>query len=82
VTRQDADVVALRRDEATAIPADFVYAGLPGLSTEVRAKLERLRPSSIAQAARIDGMTPAALLILLAHLRKTRRAVDTMAQSA
>jgi tRNA uridine 5-carboxymethylaminomethyl modification enzyme len=72
VTRQDADVVTMRRDEATIIPANFVYAGLPGLSTEARSKLERLRPSTIAQAAKIDGMTPAAILILLAHVRKSR----------
>lgn len=76
VDRQAADVVALRRDEATVIPADFVYAGLPGLSTELRVKLERHRPTSIAQAARIDGMTPAALLILLAHVRKLTPAVS------
>jgi tRNA uridine 5-carboxymethylaminomethyl modification enzyme len=80
VTRQDADVVAMRRDEATIIPPDFVYAGLPGLSTEARSKLEQLRPTTIAQAARIDGMTPAAILILLAHVRKARPA--SVAQSA
>ena len=72
VLRQDADVIALRRDEATTIPPDFDYAGLPGLSFEITSKLERHRPVSIAHAARIDGMTPAALLILLAHLRKGR----------
>ena len=72
VLRQDADVIALRRDEATPIPPDFEYDGLPGLSFEITTKLQRQRPVSIAHAARIDGMTPAALLILLAHLRKGR----------
>ena len=74
VARQDVDVITLRRDEATIIPADFHYFDLPGLSTELRGKLERHRPATIAQAAKIDGMTPAALLILLAHVRKPRLA--------
>ncbi|MDP1909160.1 MAG: FAD-dependent oxidoreductase, partial [Hyphomicrobium sp.] len=69
VARQELDVAALRKDEALAIPAGFDFDGLPGLSTEVRQKLDRHRPASLAQAARIDGMTPAALLLLLAHLK-------------
>ena len=52
------------------IPPDFAYAGLSGLSAELRQKLEALRPASLAQAARMEGMTPAALMLLLAHLRK------------
>jgi tRNA uridine 5-carboxymethylaminomethyl modification enzyme len=68
--RQDADVAVLKRDEAARIPADFDYAGLASLSNEVRAKLTRHRPSSVAEAAKIDGMTPAALIVLLAQLRK------------
>jgi tRNA uridine 5-carboxymethylaminomethyl modification enzyme len=47
-----------------------VFAALPGLSTELRHKLERHRPASLGQAARLDGMTPAALMLLLAHLKK------------
>jgi tRNA uridine 5-carboxymethylaminomethyl modification enzyme len=47
-----------------------VFAALPGLSTELRQKLERHRPASLGQAARLDGMTPAALMLLLAHLKK------------
>jgi tRNA uridine 5-carboxymethylaminomethyl modification enzyme len=70
VRRQDADVEVLRRDEAQRIPDDFEYAALPGLSAEVRQKLERHRPATIAQAGRIDGITPAALVLLLAALRK------------
>jgi tRNA uridine 5-carboxymethylaminomethyl modification enzyme len=69
--RQDADIAAYRKDEAVLIPAGFDYAALSGLSTEVRQKLERHRPASLAQAARIDGMTPAALMLVLAHVKKT-----------
>jgi tRNA uridine 5-carboxymethylaminomethyl modification enzyme len=71
VERQELDVAALRRDEALAIPAGFDFGGLPGLSTEVRQKLDKHRPGTIAQAARIDGITPAALLLLLAQLKAT-----------
>jgi tRNA uridine 5-carboxymethylaminomethyl modification enzyme len=69
VRRQEQDVAALRRDEALGIPAGLDFDTLPGLSTEVRQKLERHRPATLAQAARIDGITPAALLLLLAHLK-------------
>jgi tRNA uridine 5-carboxymethylaminomethyl modification enzyme len=69
VERQELDVAALRRDEALSIPAGFDFGALPGLSTEVRQKLDQHRPATLAQAARIDGITPAALLILLAQLK-------------
>ncbi len=69
VERQDLDVAALRRDEALSIPVDFDFDALPGLSTEVRQKLDRHRPTTLAQAGRIDGITPAALLLLLAQLK-------------
>jgi tRNA uridine 5-carboxymethylaminomethyl modification enzyme len=71
--RQDRDAEALRRDEGTPIPDDFAYADLGGLSNELRTKLELLRPSSLAQAARVEGMTPAALTLLLAHLKRSER---------
>ena len=70
VGRQEQDIAAFRKDEALAIPTDFAFATLPGLSTELRLKLERHRPASLGQAARLDGMTPAALMLLLAHLKK------------
>jgi tRNA uridine 5-carboxymethylaminomethyl modification enzyme len=73
VERQAADVAILRRDEATTIPADFDYAALSGLSVELRQKLEARRPVSIAQASKIDGITPAALLLILAHVRRPAR---------
>jgi tRNA uridine 5-carboxymethylaminomethyl modification enzyme len=70
VARQEMDVAAFRKDEAIGIPAGFSFEGLPGLSNEVRQKLERHKPASLGQAARLDGMTPAALMLLLAHLKK------------
>jgi len=70
VERQDADVLAFRKEEGVRIPGDFDYAAVASLSAEVRQKLERLRPATLAQASRMEGMTPAALMLLLAHLRK------------
>ena len=70
VRRQDDDVAALRKDEGVRIPADFDFSSLPSLSNEVRQKLERHRPATLAQAGRIDGMTPAGLTLLLAGLKK------------
>jgi tRNA uridine 5-carboxymethylaminomethyl modification enzyme len=71
--RQDADIEAYRKDEAIALPAALDYDTIAGLSTELRQKLEQGRPASLAQAARIDGMTPAALMLLLANVKKAPR---------
>ena len=68
----------MRRDEAIAIPAGFDYAALPSLSAELRLKLARQQPSTIAQAGRIEGMTPAAILTLLGALK----AAQTQRKSA
>ena len=73
VDRQEVDIAALRRDEGVRIPDGFDFAGIASLSTEVRQKLVANRPGTIAQASRIDGMTPAALMLLLAHLKKAPR---------
>src|SRR5690606_25217056 len=70
VQRQEADVASLRRDEAVRIPPDFDYGMIPGLSNEARAKLSTHKPMNLAQAGRIDGMTPAALMLLAANLKK------------
>ncbi len=72
--RQEASIIAFKRDEAAAIPAAIDFAAISGLSNEVRQKLERHRPATLAQAARIDGVTPAALMLLLAYIRKAARA--------
>ena len=69
VERQDADIEAFRKDEGVRIPADFDYAAV-GFSAEVRQRLEALRPATLAQAGRMEGITPAALMLLLAHLRR------------
>jgi tRNA uridine 5-carboxymethylaminomethyl modification enzyme len=71
--RQSADVAALQRDEAVRFPESFDF-DLPGLSTELRTKLARQRPETLGQAGRIEGMTPAALTLLLARLRRRDRA--------
>lgn len=68
--RQAQSVAALQRDEALPIPTDFRYNGLAGLSTELQLKLERARPSTLAQAARIDGITPVALTLILLEVRR------------
>jgi tRNA uridine 5-carboxymethylaminomethyl modification enzyme len=70
LSRQAADVESYRRDESLVLPDDVDYATLPGLSNEVRHKLQTHRPRTIGQAGRIDGITPAALTLLVAHLRR------------
>ena len=72
--RQAADVESYRRDEGFELPSEFDYATLPGLSNEVRQKLGSIRPRTIGQAGRIDGITPAALTLLVAHARRRKRA--------
>jgi tRNA uridine 5-carboxymethylaminomethyl modification enzyme len=70
--RQEADILAFRRDEGLNLPDDLDYQAVQGLSTEVRQKLGRIRPATLGQAARIDGITPAALTLVLAHVRAKR----------
>ena len=72
--RQEASILAFKKDEAIAIPASLDFAAISGLSNEIRQKLERHRPATLAQASRIDGITPAALMLVLAHVRKASRA--------
>jgi tRNA uridine 5-carboxymethylaminomethyl modification enzyme len=71
--RQAADVAAYRRDENLELPAALDYNGLPGLSMEARQKLTAIRPCTLGQASRIDGITPAALTLLAAHIRRKGR---------
>lgn len=73
VERQAAEALGLKRDEKAGIPSGFDFGSLGGLSSELKSKLLRLRPASIAQAARVDGMTPAALTLILARIRKEER---------
>jgi len=71
--RQSADIDAYRRDESFALPAELDYAALPGLSHEIRQKLQVSRPRTIGQAGRIDGITPAALTLLVVHVRRSAK---------
>ena len=70
--RQQADVEAVKRDEAREIPTWLDYSLLPGLSNEMKQKLIAARPQTIAQAQRIEGVTPAALTLVLAVIRRGR----------
>ncbi len=70
LARQEADASVVRRDEKRIIPSDFNYSNLSGLSNELQQKLEKVRPANIGQASRIEGITPAALTLLLAHITK------------
>ena len=79
IERQQKDIEALRRDEAQTIPEDFDFHSIEGLSNELKTKLGKARPANVAQAARIDGMTPSALMLILSKIRasvhKARAAV-------
>jgi tRNA uridine 5-carboxymethylaminomethyl modification enzyme len=68
--RQRADVEAVRRDEQREIPEALDYRSVTGLSTEIREKLAAHRPATIAQAQKIDGVTPAAITLLLSVIRR------------
>ncbi|MEW9920529.1 tRNA uridine-5-carboxymethylaminomethyl(34) synthesis enzyme MnmG [Marimonas sp. MJW-29] len=68
--RQKAEIETLRKDEAHRIPEGFAYEALEGLSNELKAKLSAAKPETLAQAARVDGVTPAALTLILATLRR------------
>ena len=70
VTRQKKEIERLKKDENTPFPSDLDFDQIGGLSKELAGKLTALRPDTLAQAARIDGMTPAAMVLLLAHLRR------------
>lgn len=72
--RQSREADALRRDEAVRIPEALDFGSLGGLSSELKLKLTKLRPESLAQAARIEGMTPAGLTVILAAVRAVHRA--------
>jgi tRNA uridine 5-carboxymethylaminomethyl modification enzyme len=69
--RQNSDIAQTRREEERIIPDAFDFSLLSGLSNELKQKLARVKPANMAQASKIDGMTPAALSLLLVHLRRT-----------
>jgi len=74
VARQAADIAAFKKDENKTIPEDFAFIGLPGLSNEMQQKLEAARPGTLSAAARIDGVTPAGLTLILAHMKRAEQA--------
>jgi tRNA uridine 5-carboxymethylaminomethyl modification enzyme len=74
IERQEEEIARHRRNEETQLPADLDYERVSGLSNEVRQKLAQIRPATVGQAARVAGVTPAAVSILLVHLKKSRAA--------
>ncbi|HSO48641.1 MAG TPA: tRNA uridine-5-carboxymethylaminomethyl(34) synthesis enzyme MnmG, partial [Rhizobiaceae bacterium] len=71
--RQSTDIAAVEREESLAIPEEFDYQALSGLSHELVQRLEKVRPASLGQAGRLEGMTPAAVTLILTHLKRNRR---------
>ncbi|WP_110649696.1 tRNA uridine-5-carboxymethylaminomethyl(34) synthesis enzyme MnmG [Salinicola peritrichatus] len=82
IARQQDEIERLRRHEATPLPESLDYAKVEGLSHEIRQKLAQARPQTLGQAGRISGVTPAAVSILLIHLKKRRLIDDSQALSA
>jgi tRNA uridine 5-carboxymethylaminomethyl modification enzyme len=71
--RQASEIALLRRGDETAIHSSFDYDTIAGLSNELRTKLQKMRPETLERAGRIEGMTPAALMLVLAHVRKAQK---------
>ena len=76
LNRQSQDIKSFKRDESVVIPANLKYDSLSGLSNEIKSKLKKVRPKTLGQAIRIDGMTPAAIILILSHIKKTRYKVS------
>jgi tRNA uridine 5-carboxymethylaminomethyl modification enzyme len=74
--RQTHDIAAFQKDEAIAIPENIDYEVFSGLSNEIKSKLKLIKPTTLGQALRIDGVTPAAAIILLAFIKKSRYKVS------
>jgi tRNA uridine 5-carboxymethylaminomethyl modification enzyme len=70
--RQERDIKSFKMDESVIIPKNINYENLSGLSNEVKSKLILIRPKTLGQAIRIDGITPAAVIILLSHIKKLK----------
>ena len=75
--RQENDIEAFRKEEALALPATLNYAGIGSLSTEIRTKLEAVRPATLGAAARIPGVTPAAIVALLRHVKRREKSGES-----
>ena len=72
--RQARDIQRFKKDESILIPNNFNYSSLSGLSNEIRDKLIKIRPKTLGQALRIDGVTPAAVIIILTNIKKLKKA--------
>ena len=68
--KQNADILAFKRDESLVIPNNLNYDQFSGLSNEVKSKFKQIKPKTMGQALRIDGITPAAVYILLSHVKR------------
>ena len=68
--RQELDIVAFKREEEMTIPEGLDYDSLPSLSTEIKVKLKRMNPATIGAASRIQGVTPASIIALMAHIKR------------
>src|SRR5690606_16583659 len=73
LTRQEADIIAFRKDESLRLPPDLDYDAVGGLSTEMRERLKKAQPTTLGQAGRVAGVTPGALTALLIHVRRANR---------
>ncbi|MFT3722691.1 MAG: tRNA uridine-5-carboxymethylaminomethyl(34) synthesis enzyme MnmG [Hyphomonadaceae bacterium] len=80
--RQEADIVAFRKDEDMRLPADLDYRAIGGLSNEAKEKLSTVRPATLGQAARIEGMTPGAITAVLGYLKRSARKTDKSSDKA
>ena len=74
--RQSHDIEAFKKDESISIPNDIDYDSFSGLSTEIKSKLKLVQPTTLGQALRIDGVTPAAAIILLGFIKRNRYKVS------
>ncbi|MDB2353323.1 tRNA uridine-5-carboxymethylaminomethyl(34) synthesis enzyme MnmG [Candidatus Pelagibacter bacterium] len=74
--RQSQDIKSFKKDEAVIIPAEINYDSFSGLSNEIKSKLNKVRPKTLGQAIRIDGVTPAAIIIILSHIKKMKYKVS------
>ena len=70
LNKQNADILAFKRDESLIIPDNIDYDRFSGLSNEVKSKFKKIKPKTLGQALRIDGITPAAAYILLSHIKR------------
>jgi len=82
IERQHAEIERQRRNEDSRLPDDLDYGAVRGLSNEVRQRLVERRPATLGQAARIPGITPAAISLLLIHLKRHEAAMDRPARAA